>query len=91
MTEAVKTELKVDEKAIRKQLEFYFSDANLSRDGFFRAELQRSPDAAISLEVLLKCNRLKNLGATSDLILAAAKNSKKLEVAREGRCRDLTK
>ncbi|KAH9282380.1 La-related protein 7 [Echinococcus granulosus] len=70
----------VDAKAIRKQLEFYFSDANLSHDGFFRAEVQRTPDASLGVDLLLRCNKLKALGATRDHLLAAAERSKLLEV-----------
>lgn len=74
----------VDAKAIRKQLEFYFSDANLSHDGFFRAEVQRTPDASLGLDLLLRCNKLKALGATKDHLLAAAERSKLLEVNASG-------
>ncbi|VDD82069.1 unnamed protein product [Mesocestoides corti] len=74
----------VDISSIRKQLEFYFSDANLSRDGFFRFEVERSPDGGLSLDVLLKCNKLRALGATAEHLLAAAKQSKLLETTWEG-------
>ncbi|KAL5966707.1 La-related protein 7 [Taenia solium] len=74
----------VDAKAVRKQLEFYFSDANLSHDGFFRAEVQRTPDASLGLDLLLRCNKLKALGATRDHLLAAAEHSKLLEVNAPG-------
>ncbi|KAL5110667.1 Serine/arginine-rich splicing factor 12 [Taenia crassiceps] len=74
----------VDAKAIRKQLEFYFSDVNLSHDGFFRAEVQRNPDASLCLDVLLRCNKLRALGATRDHLLAAAERSKLLEVNAAG-------
>ncbi|VDN14536.1 unnamed protein product [Dibothriocephalus latus] len=47
--------------AIQKQLEFYFSDANLSRDGFFKSQVQNSADRSLSIELLLNCNRLRLL------------------------------
>nr|CDS23420.1 lupus la ribonucleoprotein [Echinococcus granulosus] len=55
-------------------------DANLSHDGFFRAEVQRTPDASLGVDLLLRCNKLKALGATRDHLLAAAERSKLLEV-----------
>lgn len=75
----------MDRKAVRKQLEFYFSDANLSHDGFFRAELQRAPDASISFDVLLRCNKLRALGATKCHLLDAVESSKSLKVNELGR------
>ena len=75
----------MDVKAlIREQLEFYLGDANLSRDGFFRAEMQRSPDTSIGVDLLLRCNKLRAIGATRESVLEAAKQSQLLEVNESG-------
>ncbi|KAL7063892.1 hypothetical protein AAHC03_05286 [Spirometra sp. Aus1] len=71
-------------QAIQKQLEFYFSDANLSRDGFFKSELQSSADQSLSVNLLLNCNRLRLIGATAETVVAAAKRSRILEPVRNG-------
>nr|VZI36356.1 unnamed protein product [Spirometra erinaceieuropaei] len=71
-------------QAIQKQLEFYFSDANLSRDGFFKSELQSSADQSLSVNLLLNCNRLRLIGATTETVVAAAKRSRILEPVRNG-------
>uniref|UniRef100_A0A183THS3 Serine/arginine-rich splicing factor 2 n=1 Tax=Schistocephalus solidus TaxID=70667 RepID=A0A183THS3_SCHSO len=70
--------------AIQKQLEFYFSDANLSRDGFFKSELQNSADRSLSVNLLLNCNRLRLLGATAETVVAAAEHSNILDPVRNG-------
>ncbi|VDM30193.1 unnamed protein product [Hydatigera taeniaeformis] len=59
-------------------------DANLSHDGFFRSEIQKTSDASLSLDLLLRCNKLKVLGATRDHLLAAVDQSKLLEVNASG-------
>ena len=67
-----------------EQLEFYLSDANLSHDGFFRAEMKRSPDASIGVDLLLRCNKLRDLGVTQTDILEAAGQSKLLVINEAG-------
>ncbi|VDN96170.1 unnamed protein product [Rodentolepis nana] len=74
-------ETEVSTRAIRKQLEFYFSDANLSHDGFFFAELKRSPDESIGFDLLLRCNKLRSLGATTkEHLVLALERSKSLKI-----------
>ncbi|VDL19941.1 unnamed protein product [Hymenolepis diminuta] len=75
------SETEVDRKAIRKQLEFYFSDANLSHDPFFCTELKRSSDESIGFDLLLRCNKLRALGATTkDHLVEALSRSKSLKI-----------
>ncbi|KAM3186004.1 hypothetical protein ACTXT7_005250 [Hymenolepis weldensis] len=72
---------KVNRKAIRKQLEFYFSDANLSHDAFFCTELKRSSDESIGFDLLLRCNKVRALGATTkDHLVEALSRSKSLKI-----------
>lgn len=55
-----------DIDAIRRQLEYYFSDSNLPRDKFLRAKTEENEDGFVKLSVLLTFNRLKNIGATEE-------------------------
>nr|CDS28890.1 La protein 7 [Hymenolepis microstoma] len=57
------------------------SDANLSHDGFFFAELKRSPDESIGFDLLLRCNKLRALGATTkEHLVLALERSKSLKI-----------
>jgi len=62
------------EKIIR-QVEYYFGDLNLSKDKFMQEEVQKD-NGWISLETLIKFNRLKQLSSDFDIIIAALKESK---------------
>lgn len=57
------------ESKIRRQVEYYFNDFNLMRDQFLKNEIKLSKEAGndgfISLDVMLKFNRLAQL--TSEL------------------------
>jgi La domain len=69
---------------IAKQLEFYFSDANLATDKFLSQELQNTVEGWIPISVLLSFNRMKQLQADASSSLAAVANSEFLEVDIDG-------
>lgn len=73
----VKSILTVDpsltEKII-KQIEYYFSDVNMSKDKFMQEEIQRD-SGWVNLDVLTKFNRLKILTTDFKVILEALKQS----------------
>nr|VDD62595.1 unnamed protein product [Brassica oleracea] len=53
-----------DEKTAKKlmtQVEFYFSDSNLPRDGFLRKEVSKSKDGLVSLPLVCSFSRMRNL------------------------------
>jgi len=60
---------------IVKQVEYYFSDANLKRDIFFQKEIQKDPEGYIAMEVLLRCNKLKQLTDDAKVVADALKAS----------------
>lgn len=62
---ATQTELE-----IIKQVEYYFSDANLARDKFLTGETKKD-DGWVTLEVLLKFKRLLALSEDADVIVTA--------------------
>uniref|UniRef100_A0A182JA60 La-related protein 7 n=1 Tax=Anopheles atroparvus TaxID=41427 RepID=A0A182JA60_ANOAO len=59
--------------AIRKQIEFYFSDANLSKDRYMGQLMQKDP--FVPLEEFLKFNKIKALATNVEEIGMALKNS----------------
>lgn len=70
----------VDQAAVLRQLEYYFSDSNLPRDKFLRAKTEENPDGYVQISVLLSFKRLQALNATPAHIAAAASNSTLLAV-----------
>ncbi len=63
------------EKAVREQVEYYFSDANFPRDKFLRGKCEQDEDGFCDIEVLLTFNNLKKLGATVESISKAVSSS----------------
>ena len=51
-------------QGLLKQIEYYMGDSNLTRDDFFREQIQSSKDGYIELKVFLNCNAVKKLGIT---------------------------
>eukprot|EP00158_Paraphelidium_tribonemae_P010389 Partr_v1_DN5710_c0_g1_i1_m2378 putative La ribonucleoprotein domain family, member 7 len=66
---------------VKKQLEFYFSDANFRRDKFLREKANSDPDGYVPITVLLTFNRLKALTTDPAVIAASLQDSVDLEVA----------
>lgn len=77
-------------KRVLKQLEFYFSDANLRRDAFLRRKIQEG-NGYVELATILQFNRIRNLRcfSTSQLVQVIRKsemlvlNESKTKVARD--------
>ncbi|XP_063067861.1 lupus La protein [Engraulis encrasicolus] len=63
------------EKKVADQIEYYFGDHNLVRDKFLKEQLQLD-DGWVTLETMLKFNRLKTLTTEEAVIVAALKKSK---------------
>eukprot|EP00768_Dysnectes_brevis_P001990 gnl/Dysnectes_brevis/159_a186_6251.p1 GENE.gnl/Dysnectes_brevis/159_a186_6251~~gnl/Dysnectes_brevis/159_a186_6251.p1 ORF type:complete len:343 (+),score=117.70 gnl/Dysnectes_brevis/159_a186_6251:39-1031(+) len=57
-----------DNSAIRRQLEFYFSDANIVRDDWLKTLIRGSEDGMVPLATILKFPRLIEMGATKEVI-----------------------
>jgi len=68
---------------IVKQVEYYFSDANLKRDHFFQKEILKDPEGYISMEVLLRCNKLKQLTEDAQVVANALKASEAVSVSED--------
>jgi len=65
---------------VQKQLEYYFSDENLSKDSFFHEKISTSSGGYLPIDLFLKCNKIVKLGSTKEDIIEAAERSKVLEV-----------
>jgi hypothetical protein len=50
---------------IKKQVEYYLGDSNLSKDDFFRNLISKNAAGYLDLSTILKCNKIKKLGVTS--------------------------
>lgn len=69
---------------IKKQIEYYLGDANLSKDDFFRDKiLEDKADGYIQLDIFQKCNAIKKMSITIDDIAKACKDSKDLELSKD--------
>ena len=60
---------------IRKQLEYYWSDANIARDKFFSERLARDADCWVTLSELRNFPLLRSMSASDTELLAAANSS----------------
>lgn len=69
---------------ILRQLEYYFSDSNLPSDKFLQAKMKENEEGYVDISVLLTFNRLKNLGATTEAIVASLKTSSLLATDEAG-------
>ena len=58
-------------EAIKNQIEYYFSDENLSHDKFFHELISSDEHGFVTIDTILKCQRIKNLNATKELIIEA--------------------
>lgn len=68
---------------IKETVEFYFSDANLRRDRFFRKEIDQSEDGYVDFKTILNCNKVKSLEVDEQTLTKAIENSKVLELNEE--------
>jgi len=59
----------VDMVALRKQIEYYFSDDNLRRDKFFNTKISSNPEGWLEVSLLLSCKKVESMKATAEDIL----------------------
>jgi len=65
---------------VREQIEYYLGDINLSRDKFFREQIQTDKEGYISVTHFLNCNNVKKQGWKTEDIIAACKDSTLVEI-----------
>ena len=65
---------------LKTQIEYYLSDKNLENDKFFNSLINNSTDKFIDVNVLLNCNKVKNISNDIELIKKAISESDLLEL-----------
>jgi len=67
--------------ALKRQIEYYLSDLNLTNDRFFRREIQSNKDGWVDIAHFLNCNKVKTLKVEIPDICLACATSEMLEVS----------
>ena len=67
-------------KALQKQMEFYFGNANLRHDHFLRREIQNHPDGYVPLSMIAGFKRIEQISQDISLITKAVNNSDLLQL-----------
>eukprot|EP00392_Amoebophrya_sp_AT5.2_P014667 g14828.t1 len=57
---AAKKQKLTKEAEIKKQVEYYFSDGNLSRDHFFHGKISEDAEGLVDLTLVMNCNKIKS-------------------------------
>ena len=65
---------------LRKQIEYYLSDANLVRDNFFRDQISTDKEGWVSIGHFLNCNKVKALKVSQEQIAEACTDSSEVDV-----------
>lgn len=70
--------------AIKKQVEFYFSDSNFRKDTFLRTAAEADGEGFVPIKVLLDFNKLKALTTDIAVVAEAVKESDSVVVDEDG-------
>lgn len=73
----------VSKADIKKQIEYYLSDKNLSNEDFFREKITASKAGYIDLKLFLNCNKVKNMGIDMEEIIDACTDSQSVEISKD--------
>lgn len=68
-------------KIIKEQIEYYLGDVNLSRDKFFREQIETNKEGWVNIAHFLNCNKVKQLKITAADISAACVDSDQVEIS----------
>jgi hypothetical protein len=74
---------KPDLAAIKKQIEYYFSDGNLQNDAFFHGKISEEKEGWLDFHWIQSCNKIKAMGQPTAVLIEALKDSP-LETKTEG-------
>jgi len=66
-------------EALKKQVEYYLSDANLKNDKFFHTKISENADGWLALTNILACNKIKALTSDANEIIEAIASSTNVE------------
>eukprot|EP01028_Stygiella_incarcerata_P004899 TRINITY_DN2123_c0_g1_i1.p1 TRINITY_DN2123_c0_g1~~TRINITY_DN2123_c0_g1_i1.p1 ORF type:complete len:387 (-),score=137.48 TRINITY_DN2123_c0_g1_i1:204-1253(-) len=65
-------------EAIRKQIEFYFSDSNILGDKFLRSQCCMHPEGFVALSTIASFKRIQSLSTEMEDVVEAVRGSKEL-------------
>ena len=68
---------------IKKQIEYYLGDKNLSTDDFFREKITASEAGYIDLKLFLNCNKIKTMGIEIQEIVDACADSETVQISKD--------
>ena len=71
-------------QSVREQVEFYLSDGNLCKDSFFYNKILEDKEGYLDFDLIMNCNKIKNLKLTKDQVKAAIKDSGEVELNSDG-------
>jgi len=69
--------------SFKKQIEYYLSDANLTRDRFFREQIETDKEGWVAIAHFLNCNKVKTMAIDATRIAANCADSAELEVSED--------
>ncbi|GAB4813744.1 hypothetical protein N2152v2_000790 [Parachlorella kessleri] len=72
------------EAEIVRQVEFYFSDANLPTDDFLIKQVRSNPEGWVPVKVVGSFNKMKKLSRKLKVVAEALRQSQQLEVSADG-------
>lgn len=70
---------------IIKQVEFYFSDANILKDAFLLKHVRRNKQGYVSIKLITSFKKMKSMTKDYRVVAYSLRHSDKLEVNEEGR------
>mmetsp|Transcript_25510 Transcript_25510/g.37649 ORF Transcript_25510/g.37649 Transcript_25510/m.37649 type:complete len:350 (+) Transcript_25510:83-1132(+) len=73
--------MSVDYPAVKKQIEFYFSNSNFRKDTFLREAAASDAEGFVPISTLLTFNKLKSLTTDADEIVKAVADSESVVVS----------
>lgn len=79
-----KQKTSVNFEALKKQVEYYLSDANLKHDKFFHTKISESAEGWLALTHILACNKIKSLTSETKDIVEAISASTEIEANEAG-------
>jgi len=70
--------------AVRKQVEFYFSDSNYPKDKFLRSQAAQNDEGYVPISVIATFSRMKKITEDLELVKEAVKTATTLQVSPDG-------
>lgn len=68
---------------VRKQMEFYFGDANINKDRFMKQHVDSSPDGYLPISLFLSFHKIQSLTDSSEIVARALSKSDLLAVSED--------